>query len=118
MLLIVLTVLVIACNTTVEENPTATNIEKEITTKIAIIPKIVKINPDSLIVIPSKGKVVKAGIPKIVPYTGIRPIEAGTPKVVVIDKTNLKVFTPGEDGIPLPEKYTIQKQPATTDYSI
>jgi len=107
--IIIFLILFIGCNQHTSDN----NIEKDATTKIEIKPKVVLINPDSLTIItPGENgvpmpKIVKAGKPKVVPYNGIRSIEAGTPKVIEIDQTKLKVITPGQGTIPLPRTYMI-----------
>jgi hypothetical protein len=67
--------------------------------------RIIQVNDSSLTVMPAKVRVIKTGNPKKIPYTGISVVEAGIPKVIEIDTSELKVLTPGKDAVLNPMVY-------------
>ena len=67
--------------------------------------RIVPVNYNSLTVMPAKVRVIKTGNPRKIPYTGIRVVETGNPKVIDIDKSKLKVLTPGKGAVLNPMVY-------------
>ena len=72
-------------------------------------PNTVEINPDSLIKKPVKGRIVKAGKPRVIEYKGIQTVKADPPIITRLpDK--LTVITPGSDSIPAPGTFKLWKQ--------
>jgi signal transduction histidine kinase/ligand-binding sensor domain-containing protein/DNA-binding response OmpR family regulator len=69
--------------------------------------KIIQMKDEDLKVVKANTRVVKTGQPVIIPYSGIRKVKAGTPKIIEIDTSQLKIVTPGQDGYTYPQVYTI-----------
>ena len=61
----------------------------------------------------SNGGIIKAASPDAVAYTGIRTIGPGNPRVIEIDHSKVRVYTPGQDSIPLPRVYTFPEPSAS-----
>lgn len=67
--------------------------------------RIMPVNEELLKVITAKVRVLKAGNFKKNHYTGVRVVKAGIPKVIKINTSELKVFTPGKNTMSIPTKY-------------
>jgi hypothetical protein len=80
--------------------------------------RIIPVNYNSLPIIPAKVKVVKNVNPKKIPYTGRRVIEAGIPKPIEIDTTQLKVLTPGKGDVKNPVVYKLQEPITKVEYPL
>src|SRR4030042_2119809 len=61
--------------------------------------RIIPVNWYSLAVVDAKVKLVKTGNLQRIPYTGMRVVKAGIPKVIEIDTSELKVLTPGKGTV-------------------
>ncbi|MCK4466512.1 MAG: hypothetical protein KAU83_12445, partial [Bacteroidales bacterium] len=113
-LLISILILATACKQKKGTRKTGNNIGMaetgihRIDTMLFSTPNTVEINPDSLIRKPVKGRIVKAGKPKVLEYKGVQTVKAGPPKITRLPD-NLIVVTPGSDSIPAPETFKIWK---------
>jgi hypothetical protein len=69
-------------------------------------------------VTPVKERVIKGYNFRKTPYTGVRVVEAGIPKKIEIDTSELIVMTPGRNGISMPQVYEFPDKIKKDEYPI
>ena len=80
--------------------------------------RIIPVNDNTLTIKPAKVRVVKTGNPQKIPYTGIRVVEAGIPKVIEIDTSELKVLIPGTGNVLNPMVYKFPESVTNDEYPV
>ncbi len=95
-ILFLILIVVASCNKQQKQNNQNSFSPKVVEAKGYVLPKDSMAEPKVVLVNESKLKKIPVGKPKVVPTnTNVHP--AGQGKVVIVDKTKLRIITPGTD---------------------
>jgi streptogramin lyase len=69
--------------------------------------RIIPVNDNSMTTVPAQVRFIETRTSERIPYTGIKRVKAGIPKVVQIDTSRLKILTLGKSGVGSPIVYKL-----------